>query len=255
MMVDVPVAASDDPVRFALVSMISAAAAMQTSLAVAVRRYDDAASKRKRTSSFFATESELPPSERRSTPQTPRRSAPSSGDGDGLKLGERQMLGVLLSLHPRAPSRAELGALVGIRARGTTFGRYLSTLRGRGFVVTEGTEVRATEAGRAAGAFAPVSSLRMTREYLVSVWRPKLKLGERLMLQAVASCLEGGLTRAVLASVAEVDPQGTTFGRYLSTLRGADLVVIDKGRGGLVRPGPALAHASVVASEEEEETP
>jgi hypothetical protein len=175
-----------------------------------------------------------PPVERRERPASPRGPAPSIGTGVVLKAGERKMLAAFVQFAPAGGTltRTQLSILAGLR--GGTFDRYLSTLRGAGYVSSNGPgDLAITPAGQeyvvAAGMHRPPS-----REDLIGMWMAKLKAGERTMLEVLLAHPRG-LPRDELEQ--QADYHGGTFDRYLSTLKGAGLAVWD---GGVLKPAAEL---------------
>jgi hypothetical protein len=167
----------------------------------------------------------------------PPRAAPPGDAGDvSLKAGERKMLAAFVQFGGPAGelSRTQLSIRAGLR--GGTFDRYLSTLKGGGFVVNAaGGNLAVTDAGQdyilRAGPVNPPS-----REQLIAMWKDKLKAGERTMLEVLLAHSHAGVSREQLEQ--ESDYHGGTFDRYLSTLRGAGLAVWD---GGVLKPTAELA--------------
>jgi hypothetical protein len=62
-----------------------------------------------------------------------------------LKAGAREMLDVLVEVHPAELTREELGERVGITPSGGTFGTYLGHLRRNGLIEVDGPMVRASD--------------------------------------------------------------------------------------------------------------
>lgn len=150
-----------------------------------------------------------------------------------LRAGERRMLEALAGYHPTPLTRPQLGTLVGIASRGTTFGTYLGTLTRNGLVGHERGRIWIT--GEGMQRVEPSRRGKLSREQILARWLGKLRAGERKMLEAVIA--SGSMTRDELGDVAEIDPRGTTFGTYLGTLRRNDLIVV---HGQTVLPGGAL---------------
>jgi hypothetical protein len=62
-----------------------------------------------------------------------------------LRLGERNMLEVLVGVYPGSLSRGELAERTGYEVSGGTFGTYLGHLRRNGLAEVVGDQVRASE--------------------------------------------------------------------------------------------------------------
>lgn len=231
---------ANDPYRRVLVEVLRGLDAMRASL---VRALDAPIERDSDVATFIEPKAKVPVPRRAeaapasTTSRVANASDASANGGTKLKLGERKMLATLAAHHPQKLTRTQLGTLVGIRARGTTFTAYLSVLKCRQFVEVAGELIGLTSAGVAHTG--PGKFRKMTRAEVAAVWMAKLKAGERKMLDAVLT--ERELTRDELGKIAVIDPRGTTFTAYLSTLRTNDLVVVT---GNKVRLGTALAEAS-----------
>lgn len=139
--------------------------------------------------------------------------------------GERKML-TALAQHPDGLDRNALGLLAGLSPSGGTFAKYLSNLKGRGWI-DAGALVTATSEGIAAlGSFEPLPTGRALVDYWLG-WVGQG--GQRRMLEAIVGAGKSGITRNELGSVTGIEPSGGTFAKYLSQLRTANLV--ESGRG------------------------
>lgn len=140
-----------------------------------------------------------------------------------LKAGARRMLEVLAAWHPAPRTRQQVAALSGISPSSGTFSDYLSVLRRSGLLEEDrGGNLRVTLAGlERAGSVRPVSP---THEEVIATWMPKLKAGQRRMLQALLDAQPAGLSREELGERAEISTTSGTFSDYLSYLRRNGLV-------------------------------
>lgn len=162
-----------------------------------------------------------PPRQAARTATRPRVDT-SSGNSDAHlgQGGERKML-VALAQHPDGLDRSALGLFAGLSATGGTFAKYLSNLKGRGWVET-GRVVTITEAGVSAlGSYEPLPTGRALVDYWLG-WVGQG--GQRRMLEAIVDAGSHGLTRAELGAATGIEPSGGTFAKYLSELRTAGLV-------------------------------
>lgn len=149
------------------------------------------------------------------------------GDDGEVKLlaGERSMLTVLTQRHPVKLTRAQLGTLAGLTARGGTFKKYYGTLKKHGFLVAGEAGVEATEEGMTFIGEVPPSP--STTEELQEMWKERLLKGERDMLDALMDEYPEKMTRHALGERVEKTADGGTFKKYLGTLRRNDLVVVE----------------------------
>lgn len=171
-------------------------------------------------------------------PVMPTPKAPKADTGEiKLRAGERKMLEALAGHHPTPLTRAQLGTLVGIAARGSTFGTYLGILKRHDLVMTVGNQIELTLLGLN---LVPADKRkRIPKDDVLRLWMTRLRAGERAMLAAVVETR--GIYRSELGKVVDIDPLGSTFGTYLGILKRNDLVIVDGHGGGFIRPGGALA--------------
>jgi hypothetical protein len=143
-----------------------------------------------------------------------------------LKAGARKMLRELAARHPQGYTRRQLGALVRIKASGSTFSNYMSDLR-RGSLIEEreGQIFASSQGLELAG---PVDA-PTTPEAVVEQWKQRLKAGARKMLDAIVAAGAEGMHRANLADIVNIDANGSTFSNYMSDIRTTGLIV-EKGK-------------------------
>jgi len=173
----------------------------------------------------------------RPAPREPRVAVSTATDGEvQLKRGARKMLEVLARHYPMRVTRAQLGTLAGLSARGGTFGDYLSKLRISGLIEEESGIVQLSKEGLAFVGHVPQKP--MSTGELLEQWRGALKAGARRMLDILVEAYPDAMTREELGEASGVVASGGTFGDYLSTLRRNGL--IDDLRGGAVRASDSL---------------
>lgn len=167
-------------------------------------------------------------SSRAASPKPPRPESPA-GAHEGLKRGEYQMLLAIASLHPNPATRSQIGLLAGFTSKGSTFSRYLSTLRACGFLNELGGAIGLT--GTALEYIGDdMPSAPATTDELVELWGSMMKAGERQMLGVLIAAYPASLTRKGLGEASGFPAQGSTFSRYLSTLRRNNLIDEREGR-------------------------
>lgn len=160
--------------------------------------------------------------------QEPRPvSVQSTEPVEGIKLGARKMLSVLVQWMPAGRTEAQVAAQVKMKRTGGTFGSYKSALKTAGLIEVNGSLWFATPKGRAfLGSEIPAKP--RTTEEVVALWSNTLKKGAREMLDfLITHHRSGGLSRAELAEAVNMEPRGGTFGSYLSDLKTADLIIVD----------------------------
>jgi hypothetical protein len=168
----------------------------------------------------------------------PRSSAePVSPDAVKLDLGARRMLSALAGVHPTPLSRIQLGTLVDLPAKGSTFRSYLSKIRVAGLIEDRDGGLGLSAAGADMMADDLGSGVLSTEE-LVAMWGRKLDRGARLMLEELVRVYPDAVTREALAAVVEIPAAGSTFRSYLSKIRTNQL--LEDAGGGAVRASAAL---------------
>lgn len=164
---------------------------------------------------------------------SPRAVKPAaSGDGRAHTTGkERGFVGkafdmlIALAQHGELTRRA-LAITSGMSVKGGSFARYLSAGRTLGYWTSEGTQIRITDAGRAAARECGAKPLPRGGRELVEHWcqHDALTGKARDMLRAVVAAGADGIDRDSLAGAIDMEGGGGSFARYLSTLRSLELV-------------------------------
>ncbi len=153
--------------------------------------------------------------------------------------GEIKIL-TALAWYPEANrTRAELGTLAGFTHTGGTFLTYISRLKGRGLIVTEGTDcIRITEAGLQWFGDRPPQTPSSSEE-IQGMWLSKLGSSEGEMLKALIEIYPDSFTREELAQRVNKEVTGGSFLTYLSRLRSACLIE-ESARGGPMKAASSL---------------
>lgn len=145
-----------------------------------------------------------------------------------LRAGARKMLSVLAQWYPSGRTEAQVAAQVQMKRTGGTWGAYKSDLKNGGYI-----EIRsdglwyATEGGREyVGADAP--EMPSTTDEVVRLWGEKLRLGARNMLDALVAKRGHSMSREELGEAIGMESGGGTFGAYLSDLKQAGLIEVDR---------------------------
>jgi hypothetical protein len=151
-----------------------------------------------------------------------------TGNGQ-VKLtgGAVRMLSALVQWHPRGMSEGHLRSNAGL-SRGGTFDTYKSYLRSAG-LIDKGSDglLHATEAG--IDYFSgDVPTAPQSTEEVVAVWKQKLSGGACRMLDVIVQ--QGGepISKEELMVAANLS-KGGTFDTYLSYLRTAHLIKVERG--------------------------
>lgn len=155
-------------------------------------------------------------------------SAPRNEGADGLRAGARRMLAVLCQWYPSGRTESQLAAQVQMKKTGGTWAAYKSDLRKGGFVEIGPDGLwYATDAGRDyLGADIPDTPT--TTEEVVSLWGEKLRKGAREMLDVLVHHGGNSVSRESLGRQVSMESSGGTFAAYLSDLRQAGLIVVDR---------------------------
>ena len=157
-------------------------------------------------------------------PSEPAMKATLNGN---LRLGARRMLAVLCQWFPSARTEAQLAAQVQMKRTGGTWAAYKSDLTKGGYVQIQNGMWYATEKGRAyLGSDIPETPA--TTEEVVNLWGPKLRKGAREMLDVLVSRRGHIVDRADLGKAVDMEPSGGTFAAYLSDLKQAGLIIVDR---------------------------
>jgi len=158
---------------------------------------------------------------------TPRQPAPEKPATGNLRAGARRMLAVLAQWYPSGRTESQVAAQVQMKKSGGTWGAYKSDLKNGGYLELRDGLWFATEAGREyVGADAP--EMPSTTEEVVRLWGAKLRLGARNMLDVLVEKRGQNMTREDLGAAVGMESAGGTFGAYLSDLKQAGLIKVDR---------------------------
>lgn len=162
-------------------------------------------------------------------PSLQRVTAPKaipSGNGN-LRAGARRMLSVLVQWYPSGRSEAQVAAQVQMKRTGGTWAAYKSDLRNGGYFEIRDGLWYATEVGREyVGADAP--EMPSTTDEVVQLWGEKLRKGAREMLDVLVKHKGRILSREDLGRAVSMESTGGTFSAYLSDLKQAGLILVDR---------------------------
>lgn len=164
------------------------------------------------------------------TPPKPRGLIPDTiniDEANGerpVQGGARRMLEVLVSRYPIELTKSQLGTFSRMKPRGGSFGTYLSTLKGNGFIEQNGNLLKATETGIAFIGHEPEPP--QTPEEVIEMWRNNLTGGARRMFDVLIENYPETLSKEMLGEMAGVTPTGGSFGTYLSTLKSNGLAEV-----------------------------
>jgi len=157
-------------------------------------------------------------------------------DGGAYVAGERKMLEVLWRSHPAVLTRSQWGALAGYAIKGGTFMGYARHLKRDGLIELQHREVTITEAGLA---LFPNRPEPLTAAETLGMWRDRLVLGERTMLEVLVGAPDG-VSREELGERSGYTMAGGTGAGYLRKLKRNSLAVES---GGLIRLAEFLREA------------
>ncbi len=144
-------------------------------------------------------------------------------DDKPLKSGAMKILGFVASKSPEGLSKQRVATLSGFSMKGGTFGGYLSKLRKKGWITTQGNKIFATEEGINNAKEIPEIP---SGEELLILWSSRFKSGVGRMLKCLYDNYPEGLSRVELGETSGYESSGGTFGGYLSKLKKNDLVTI-----------------------------
>jgi hypothetical protein len=151
--------------------------------------------------------------------------AAQNGDGPALKAGARRILAEMARVHPLRLTRSQIGLATGLKITGGTFGTYWGTLKRAGLIEENGQDCGVTEEGLDRAGVERGEP--MTAEQIQEMWRSRLKLGARNMLDELIDAYPNALTREELGERVGIAITGGTFGTYLGTLRRNGLAVVE----------------------------
>jgi hypothetical protein len=144
-----------------------------------------------------------------------------------LRLGARRMLSVLCQWLPSGRTESQVAAQVQMKKTGGTWAAYKSDLTKGGYIEIHDGLWFATDAGRAfLGSEVPDTP--MTTEDVIRLWGEKLRLGARNMLDVLVAKRGRTVTREDLGQAVSMESTGGTFSAYLSDLKQAGLIEINR---------------------------
>jgi uncharacterized protein len=159
----------------------------------------------------------------------PKPFKPVAASSNGhLRAGARRMLAVLAQWSPSGRTESQVAAQVQMKKTGGTWSAYKSDLRNGGYFEVRGDGLwYATEAGREyVGADAP--DMPSTTEEVVELWGAKLRRGAREMLDVLVRHKGRAIDKGELGQAVNMEASGGTFSAYLSDLKQAGLIVVDR---------------------------
>jgi hypothetical protein len=167
------------------------------------------------------------PEPRQIIPKTPTAEKVEQNAPAQFRAGAIRMLEACAQFEARGLTRAQIGALSGIR-QGPTFSTYFAELRRAGYLIEQSGRVFATPEGIA---FLPsVPAKPRNGEEILARWRGEFRAGAVRMLDSIVEAYPQPLSRDALEQSAGI-LKGPTFSTYLGELKRAEL--IDERDGGL----------------------
>lgn len=157
----------------------------------------------------------------------PRQTVKSDSNGH-LRAGARRMLACLCQWLPAGRTESQVAAQVQMKKTGGTWAAYKSDLRNGGYIEIGNDGLwYATDHGREyLGADIPDTPT--TTEEVVELWGEKLRLGARNMLDILVAKRGRAMAREDLGAAVQMEHTGGTFSAYLSDLKQAGLIVVDR---------------------------
>jgi uncharacterized protein len=150
---------------------------------------------------------------------------PLQQNGDKkLQAGARRLLAVLCSVYPEGMANGRLLALAGLKQSGSS-DTYKSSLKTAGFILSKMGSWYATEEGVAhletlGEKIAPPPT---TTTEVLDLWRDKLQLGARKILDALVEAEGNGVDMETITGKTGLVKSGS-FDTYISSLKTAELV-------------------------------
>lgn len=158
--------------------------------------------------------------------RVPRAPVPADPNAH-LRTGARKMLGVLCQWFPSGRTESQVASQVQMKKTGGTWAAYKSDLVKGGFIEIQNGMWFATETGRAfLGSEVPDAP--MTTEEVVTLWGSKLRLGARNMLNVLVAKRGRTVSKEELGAAIEMEHTGGTFSAYISDLKQAGLIEVDR---------------------------
>lgn len=153
--------------------------------------------------------------------------ARAESNGSTLRAGARRMLACLCQWFPSGRTESQVAAQVQMKKTGGTWAAYKSDLVKGGYIAIQQGMWFATEAGRDyLGTEIPDTP--STTEEVVKLWGEKLRLGARSMLNVLVNHRGHTVSRESLGNSIGMEPSGGTFSAYLSDLKQAGLIEVDR---------------------------
>lgn len=158
---------------------------------------------------------------------TPMRKELESTNGN-LRAGARRMLAALCQWSPAGRTEAQLAAQVQMKRTGGTWAAYKSDLRNGNYIEIRGDGLwYSTDYGREyLGENIPETPT--TTQEVVQLWGEKLRKGAREMLDVLVNHRGHPVAKDDLGSAVGMEPSGGTFAAYLSDLKQAGLIIVDR---------------------------
>jgi hypothetical protein len=145
-----------------------------------------------------------------------------------LRAGARRMLAALCQWFPSGRTEAQLAAQVRMKRTSGTWAAYKSDLRNGGCIEVHADGLwYATEAGQNFAGL-DVPGTPATTEDVIALWNSKLRKGARQMLEILVRHAGATLSRDELGAAVGLEPSAGTFAAYLSDLKQAGLIVVDR---------------------------
>lgn len=138
--------------------------------------------------------------------------------------GALRMIQALASRYPLTFTKSQLAILSKMSYRSGSYGSYLSLLKSRGLIQSEGEQISITEAGLTFAGVYPREP--QTQEQLITMWRENLQGGARRMFDVLVSIYPANKTRGDLALEAEMSSTSGSFGSYLSMMKRNGLIEV-----------------------------
>lgn len=151
-----------------------------------------------------------------------------SNGNSNLRAGARRMLACLCQWSPSGRTESQVAAQVQMKKTGGTWAAYKSDLRNGGYIDIRGDGLwYATDAGRDyLGSEIPDTPA--STEEVVALWGEKLRRGAREMLSVLVRHKGRIVSREELGQAINMESSGGTFSAYLSDLKQAGLIVVDR---------------------------
>ena len=145
-----------------------------------------------------------------------------------LRAGARRMLACLCQWLPAGRTESQVAAQVQMKKTGGTWAAYKSDLRNGGYIEIGSDGLwYATDHGRDyLGADVPDTPT--TTDEVIELWGQKLRLGARNMLDVLVRHKGRAISKDDLGQAVNMESSGGTFSAYLSDLKQAGLIVVDR---------------------------